>query len=180
MENTVIYTAENRIPDEKFVELFEIMYRSFPQIEHGSFAQHRAEMRKPEFRCLSYEPDGVPAGFMNYYLFEGEGIAFLEHFAVSQELRGNGVGSRLMRYFQDITAPKNIVLEVEPPEGDIQRRRIAFYQRMGFTLNDGEYFQPAFDSKSEVLPLKLMSTKPLDGQEFQRVTRLIHKRVYGK
>ncbi|MGN1338941.1 MAG: GNAT family N-acetyltransferase [Oscillospiraceae bacterium] len=180
MENTVLYTPENQIPDEKFIRLYQIIYRSFPPEEHGSFAQHRAEMRKPEFRCLCCEPDGVPAGFMNYYLFEGENIAFLEHFAMSPELRGNGTGSRLMRYFQDITAPRNIVLEVELPEGEVQRRRIAFYQRMGFALNEGEYFQPAFNPNSQPLPLKLMSTKPLDEQEFRQVTRLIHQRVYGK
>ena len=180
MENTVIYTHENQIPDEKFVQLFSIIDHSFPREEHGSFAMHRAEMRRPEFRCLSYEPDGLPAGFMNYYLFAGENIAFLEHFAVSQELRGNGAGSRIMQYFKEITAPKNIVLEVEPPEGEIQRRRIAFYQRMGFLLNDGEYFQPDFYGKTDGIPLKLMSTKPLDKQDFQRVTKLIHKRVYGR
>lgn len=180
MENTVLYTPQNPMPDEKFSRMFEIMECSFPKAEHGSFNLHRAEMRKPDFRCLCYEPDGIPAGFMNFYMFEGENVAFLEHFAVSQELRGKGVGSGLMRYFREMTAPRNIVLEVEPPEGEVERRRIAFYQRNGFILNNGDYFQPDFYGSDHGLPLKLMSTQPMDEQEFQRVKQLIHRRAYDK
>lgn len=180
MEHTTIYSLENPMPDDKFTQLFDIMERSFPKEEHGTFAMQRAEMYKPDFRCMCYEPDGIPAGFMNYYTFAGEDIVFLEHFAVAQELRGNGAGSRLMQYLKEITAPKMIVLEVEPPEGDIQRRRIAFYQRLGFYLNNGEYFQPAFYGNSSELPLKLMSTEPMDGDKFKYVSNLIRRKAYDK
>ena len=77
MEHTTIYSFENPMPDDKFTQLFDIMERSFPKEEHGTFAMHRTEMSKPDFRCLCYEPNGIPAGFMNYYTFAGENIVFL-------------------------------------------------------------------------------------------------------
>lgn len=180
MENTVIYDYQNPMPDEKFSRLFSIMERSFPPEEHGTAAQHHAEFSRREFHCLCYEPYGAPAGFMSYYSFAEENVVFLEHFAVDQELRGNGVGSGLMRYFKEIASPALIVLEVEPPKGEPERRRIGFYQRMGFVLNQGEYFQPDFNGTDFQLPLKLMSTKPIDGEEFQQIKALIHKRVYKR
>ncbi len=180
MENTVIYNFENPMPDEKFTRLFSIMERAFPPEEHGTAAQHRAEFSRREFHCLCYEPEGAPAGFMSYYRFAEENVVFLEHFAVDQELRGNGVGSRLMRYFKEIVSPALIVLEVEPPEGEAERRRIGFYQRMGFVMNQGEYFQPDFNGTDFRLPLKLMSTAPIDGEEFQQIKVLIHKRAYNR
>lgn len=178
MNNTVIYSSKNPMPHEKFMQLFDIMERSFPREEHGSAQLHYSELSRSEFRCLCYEPEGVPAAFMNYYDFSENSVVFLEHFAVEQQLRGNGIGSQLMQYFKEITSPSLIVLEVEPPEGEKERRRIAFYQRMGFVLNSGEYFQPAFHEGMSELPLKLMSTEPLHGARFKETAALIHKKAY--
>ncbi len=178
MDNIVVYGRENPMPHEKFTRLFDIMERSFPREEHGSARYHYAEQSRREFRCLCYEPEGAPAAFMNYYVFPERDMIFLEHFAVSQQLRGNGIGSRLMRHFKELTSPSMIVLEVEPPEGETECRRISFYQRMGFFLNSGEYFQPAFGKDMPDIPLKLMSTEPLEGARFQDAAALIHKKVY--
>lgn len=178
MENTIVYDISNPMPKDKFAKLFDIMESSFPKNEHGSAELHFKEMSRPEFRSLCYEPDGLPAAFMNYYYFPEQELIFLEHFAVKQELRGKGIGAQLMNVLKELTSSSMIVLEVEPPEGEIERRRIAFYRRQGFYLNNGDYFQPDFYGSDSKLPLKLMSTEPMDDAQFDEVMKFIHKRAY--
>lgn len=180
MEHTCFYSHTSPMPREKFSHLYRIMEYSFPPTERGSEKFHYSEYDRPEFCCMCYEPDGIPAGFLNYYDLREEETIFVEHFAVDRSLRGHGKGSDMLRSFIESAGNSLIVLEVEPPEGDIERRRIAFYQRIGLTLNSGEYFQPEFYGFSPAIPLMLMTNKPLSDAEFEDVKQLIHKRVYRK
>lgn len=180
MNNCSIYSHNAPMPREQFSQLFRIMEYSFPVTERGSEAMHYSEFDRPEFRCLCYEPDGIPEAFLNYFDFAEDNIIFVEHFAVAKELRGQGIGSVLMSYLKEITFPSLIVLEVEPPDGETERRRISFYQRLGFYLNDGSYFQPEYYGRSPAIPLRLMTTEPLDTDAFVKVRSLIYKKVYKK
>lgn len=178
MEHIITYSKSNPIPDEKFERVFSILENSFPQSERGNAKLHRREHSRDNFRCMCCEPEGVPAAFINYYELPEHGFIFVEHFATSPELRGKGVGSGMMRELISSSRPALIVLEVEPPEDETARRRVGFYQRLGFTLNPGEYFQPAFYGNPDPLPLMLMSTSPLGGSDFTDVSSAIHREIY--
>ncbi|MFR0872438.1 MAG: hypothetical protein ACLSG5_14230 [Oscillospiraceae bacterium] len=91
MENLITYSKTSPISDEKFDRLFEILEYSFPPCERGSYALHRSEFTRDEFRCMCYEPEGVPAAFINYYHLRDINALFVEHFASAEELRGKGV-----------------------------------------------------------------------------------------
>ena len=73
------------------------------------------------------------------------------------------------------------VLEVEMPADDLSRRRIAFYERNGFTLwRDCAYMQPPYRPEDAPLPMLLMVKGNLSPEEdFQRVKQTIHREVYG-
>ncbi len=180
MDYIKFYSHTDPMPREKFSRLYSIMEYSFPATERGSEAFHYSEYKRPEFRCMSYEPQGVPAGFLNYYDMEDAATIFVEHFAMEPSLRGRGTGSDMLRCFLDYASDSLVVLEVEPPEGDMEKRRIAFYQRIGLILNPGEYFQPEFYGKSPAIPLMLMTNKPISDSEFEDIKQLIHKRIYLK
>lgn len=180
MEHINLYHIDSPMPRQKFSRLYEIMEYSFPPTERGSEALHYSELSRPEFRCLCYEPENLPLAFLNYYEFPENKTIFVEHFAVSQELRGHGTGTALMEQLKLMTAPFLIVLEVEPPEGPTERRRVEFYKRLGFHINGGEYFQPEFYGKTPAIPLKLMTTRTLGEKEFSELSKFIHKRVYKK
>lgn len=178
MENLITYSKTSPIPDEKFDRLFEILEYSFPPCERGNYALHRSEFTRDEFRCMCYEPEGVPAAFINYYHLRDINALFVEHFASAEELRGKGVGSAVMNSLLERSGNSLVVLEVEPPEDELSRRRVQLYRRLGFTLNEGAYFQPAFYGNPEPLPLMLMSTRPLTAAEFTRTAASIHRNVY--
>ena len=178
MENLITYSKTYPIPDEKFDRLFEILEYSFPPCERGNYALHRSEFTRAEFRCMCYEPEGVPAAFINYYHLRDINALFVEHFASAEELRGKGVGSAVMNSLLERSGDSLVVLEVEPPENELARRRVQLYRRLGFTLNEGAYFQPAFYGNPEPLPLMLMSTRPLSTSEFASTAASIHRNVY--
>jgi len=180
MSEYMFYSGSSPMPMEKFSALYRIMEYSFPPTERGSERFHYSEFERREFRCLCYEPEGIPAAFMNYYDLEKNGLVFVEHFAVDESLRGQGRGSDMLQRFMEHYCRSLIVLEVEPPEGEAERRRIAFYQRMGMHLNDGEYFQPEFYGKCAALPLRLMTNRPLSKADFDDVMSTIHREIYRK
>ncbi len=78
------------------------------------------------------------------------------------------------------SANKKIVLETERPETDIARRRIRFYERLGFKLNRHNYTQPAYSPEKKPVPMFIMShPKEITEQEFSAIREKLHKTVYG-
>ena len=102
----------------------------------------------------------------------------MEHLAVSREFRGDGIGGQMMReYIQQSVKP--VVLEVELPETDIAKRRIAFYQRLGFQLNGFAYRQPPMRKGHGWYPLMIMSfPSSLTEEEFEPIKKKIYREVY--
>ena len=78
-------------------------------------------------------------------------------------------------------AGKPVILEVEHPEDEQSRRRIAFYQRNGLVLNDQhDYFVPPVRNLKHRLYFHLMSyPTEIDALQFERYYPQILQLVYG-
>ena len=75
--------------------------------------------------------------------------------------------------------PGIIILEVERPEDEMSTRRIAFYQRCGFTLCNQDYLQPPYRKGGKSLPLYLMyaGTDSID-EQYPEIRDEIYQKVY--
>ena len=172
-----IYSSEKPISRKQFATIFEIMEYSFPKSERRSFEDHYAEFRKPLFRSLVDSENGSVKGFMNYWQLDG--FVYLEHFAVAQGLRGKGVGTKLMKELcTRINCP--IILEVEPPElSEAAVHRIGFYKRLGFYLNEYEYYQPPYHKNELPVRLMIMSRpNPLSQEQFDEIKTILYRDAY--
>lgn len=122
------------------------------------------------------QEDAKVVGLMTWWDF-GEFI-YGEHFAVSSELRGNGLGSEA---FLSITGSfgKPFVFEVEAPSDDnpIAGRRIRFYERCGMVLSDIPYFQPPYREGDDPTPMCLMTSDA--SFPLEKAKEVIYRRVYG-
>lgn len=78
---------------------------------------------------------------------------YIDHFATGVEQRNKGIGKLILNKFID-RVDKPILLEVELPTSDINERRIKFYERVGFKLNEHDYEIPPI--KEDELPLQLL------------------------
>ena len=77
-------------------------------------------------------------------------------------------------------AERERLLEVEMPTEEMSKRRIGFYERLGFVLDHHVYFQPPYRKGEAFLEMRLMTHGELDlERSFERVKTIIHQNVYG-
>lgn len=164
----------------EYQECERIWRDSFPVEERPDVEKFRSNAdSNPLFTLLaiSYvQEDAKAVGLMTWWNF-GEFI-YGEHFAVSSELRGNGMGSEA---FREITSSfdKPFVFEVEVPSEDnpIALRRIRFYERCGMVLSDIPYFQPPYREGDAPTPMCLMASDA--SFPLEKAKEVIYRRVYG-
>ena len=142
------------VTEERFREIWPVMKESFPRDERRSFEGQRSRFRRPGYVMLGLEEDGRFIGFIAGWDF-GD-FMYGEHLAVEASRRNEGLGDLLLKEFL-ARYPKVFFIEVEPPEDELTRRRIGFYERNGFALNDYEYIQPSLGKGREPVPLKIMT-----------------------
>lgn len=138
-------------------DAWPIYEHSFPDCERRILASYEAICRHEEtfFAQTEYREGRAVALLWGW---KTEEFTYLEHFAVLSEMRNGGYGGALLDAF--IASHPNIILEVEPPDTPLRRRRIGFYERHGLILNDFEYINPGYRVEPSPYPLRLMSTRP--------------------
>ena len=107
-----------------------------------------------------------------------EDFIYIEHFAIDPTLRSQGYGSEALKAFIHEHG-KPIVLEAEPPTDAFSIRRIRFYERIGLTLYDFPYMQPAYTEDSHPVELRLMGTLDTNATPLPLVSQILHREVYG-
>ncbi|WP_263560166.1 GNAT family N-acetyltransferase [Paenibacillus polymyxa] len=166
------------INEHDFSEIYAIMESSFPASECRTFEAQKALLKHPSYRIITEKNEqGNIVAFLAGWEFAH--FRFVEHIAVDSRIRGGGLGQKLMgRFISQSDQP--IVLEVEPPVDEWSRRRIGFYERMGFHLNHFEYVQPPLREGQADLRLQIMSYPgALSEQEFTPFKEILYTEVYG-
>lgn len=177
MAQYVQYDTTHPIPQQEFQSVLLLLKHSFPPEERRTSAGQTDLLAQPAYRLtVRREKDGKITGFFAWWQFDS--FRYGEHFAVDEAMRGGGIGGEMLHMLTAADEP--FVLEVEPPETDIARRRIRFYQRAGFVVNPFEYWQPPLHPGRHSLPLQFLSRPaPLSEDEFVRMRTEIYRTVYG-
>lgn len=151
---------------EYFQFCWELYLSAFPEEERRNKEYHQETMQIENFHFDVVLSDGSPIGILAWWEFEE--WRFVEHFATDSARRGEGLGAKILTQFA-AESSKPIILEVEHPTEEICRRRIGFYQRLGFVLNDHHYEHPSYQQKEgEVVSLMIMSyPKPISSQQLK-------------
>ncbi|SFG72656.1 GNAT family N-acetyltransferase [Sporolactobacillus nakayamae] len=157
---------------------YDLMRESFPQAEFRSRDKELDLLNQMNFTILSrYDQSGKALeGFIAEWSFHD--FLFIEHFAVQSSLRGHGIGSHMLSEYLE-HANKPVLIEVETPTTDLAKRRIHFYERLGFTLSEFGYIQPDLQQTGEHVHLLMMQyPTPLTEQEFLACNEEIFRSVY--
>lgn len=163
--------------DREFERVFAIMKASFPDSERRTYAGQKELLSDPHYRLITEtDRNGKTIAFLAAWEFPL--FRFVEHIAVDPAIRGGGIGGRLMTaYIEESLKP--ILLEVEPPTTDLAKRRIKFYERLGFLFNHFEYVQPPLQTGQDDLPLQIMSyPQSLTEAEFSLFKDILYTKVY--
>jgi len=151
------------INDNYFPLAWQLYEDAFPEHERRTLEAQSKLFGKLSYQFDVYIKEDVFIGFVLWWDFKN--FQYIDHFAVSQKLRSKGYGAKILEEYIN-EALKPIVLEVELPDSSINRRRIQFYERLGFKLNTHDYKVPSStdDSKIDLLIMtypKLISKQNL-------------------
>ena len=161
---------------EKFSKIYKLMTEAFPPSEIRNEEGQRNLLGRSAYQLYTVKQDNEIYGLLGVWEFDT--FIFIEHFAVDASLRGNGIGGMLLNDFLN-HMEKTVFLEVEEPGTDLARRRIGFYERAGFCLNDFDYIQPDLQQGQSSLPLKNMTyPMKLSKEDFERMKQQIFETVY--
>ena len=162
-----------------FDEIFQIMAEAFPSSEIRTYEGQKKLLENDRYHMdIKYAEDGTIIGFLAYW--DLPSCTFFEHLAVAKNFRGQGIGKQIiLEKAKNVKMP--VFFEVELPNSEIAQRRINFYKRIGFILNDFHYEQPALRPNESPQPLLIMSyPDPIDEQNFIKYKREIYNNVYGQ
>lgn len=159
---------------DDFDRIFSIMEQSFPEDERRPYREQKALLDNFSYAIyITPSQDGFIA------TWEFEEFVFVEHFAVNPEHRNTGLGSKMLSEFLSMQE-KIVCLEVELPNVELAKRRISFYERNGFFLNEYDYFQPPISKGKQIVPLMIMTSKGKVGQDtFEKIRNILYKEVYN-
>lgn len=165
-----------RITEQLFPEVYPVMEESFPSDERRSYEDQMALLKEEDYVMLGLWEGEDFIGFIAGWDFGG--FVYGEHLAVTPEKRNGGLGDRMVKAFLERFG-KPFFIEVEPPEDELTRRRIGFYERNGFVLNDYDYVQPSLGEGKEPVPLRIMTwPRGMSRVELSEMERRIRQRLF--
>lgn len=159
-----------------FKQAWKIYQYSFPKDERrDKHAQFKIHLNK-KYRFFGVFEKAALIAFLaewklgSYYM--------IEHIAVKKNARGSGFGTRLLQKYQ--RTRKKIIIEVPKPAGKLSRKRIQFYLKNGFKMNDFDYIQPSYGKGKKPVNMLLMSfPHKINRKETVILVTKMHKLVYG-
>jgi len=167
----------NTVTDSHYLNLYNLYSLAFPIAERRTWAGLEYVLIYENRFCANVlVKDDKFAGLFNYWTFNR--FNFIEHIAVSPNMRGHGIGTEAMNFFKT-QSKLPIVFEVEMPTNPTAIRRINFYEKLGFTVLSHNYAQPPYEGDDFLLPMQLMSNEKHFGEmHFELIKETLYRDVY--
>lgn len=155
----------------------QIYESSFPEDERRNLDQLLDLLGNTRYKLFEIYLRKKFIGFIS--VWDLEEISFIEHFAIHATARGKGFGTQAINQVLSMNS-KPMILEVEEPFTETARKRISFYERLNFRVNEFSYFQPPYSiDKNSVRMLLMSHKKKIESKYFENIKALIHNQVYG-
>lgn len=162
---------------QDFDKIYDIMEMSFPRDEYRDYDEQKALLKNPSYSIyvLYNENQDIKAFISVWELNE---FSFIEHFAVHPDYRNRGIGAYMLNEVVELLS-NTVCLEVELPVTEIASRRIGFYKRNNFHLNEYPYMQPPL-SQGKAIPMFIMtSSRKVDKHLFESIKDTLYAKVYN-
>ena len=120
------------VTDEKFSSVYKRLIDAFPYEERRDERDEKKCLLKSQFNFCEITDDGESVGLIVFWVFSK--FLFVEHIAINKEIRSKGYGSKTFELLKS-QYKLPIILEAESPETEMQKKRIKFYENLGFKVN---------------------------------------------
>ena len=165
-----------KIELDEFNILYNLMKESFIEDELREVNDAIAIFNDPLYSAHYITYNGEKVGFI--CLWKINEYIFIDHFAIFKEYRQHGLGSKTLELLKEIYG--KVILEIEYPEnGYEEMKRLSFYLKNGFLINDYKYVLPPFRANGPEIPLLVLSY-PSKINDFDSLVKDIYKVAYNK
>ena len=163
------------VTDENFSLVYKRLIDAFPYEERRDEADEKKCFLKSQFNFCEITDENESVGLIVFWVFNK--FLFVEHIAINKEIRSKGYGSKT---FELLKTQYNlpIILEAESPETEMQKKRIRFYENLGFKVNSYSYTQPSYHNEESVPLMVLSFPQLLSESEFDAFFRETREVVY--
>ena len=164
------------VTDEKFSSVYKRLIDAFPYEERRDERDEKKCFLKSQFNFCEIIDDGESVGLIVFWVFSK--FLFVEHIAINKEIRSKGYGSKTFELLKS-QYKLPIILEAESPETEMQKKRIKFYENLGFKVNSYSYTQPSYHNEESVPLMVLSFPQLLSESEFEEFFKTTREIVYG-
>lgn len=158
----------------EFDSVYTQLENNFIPDERRERKDARALLENPAFTMYHILKNNEKVGFVT--IWELDSFDFIEHFVIYENYRNQGLGAKTLDLLK--SRGKKLVLEAELPTDELQKRRVAFYQRCNFVKNQFDYTQPPYKKGGLGVPMVLMSY-PCALNDAENTVSKIYKTVYN-
>ena len=145
----------NQLKIKDFALIYNIMELSFPSSERRTYEKGIEVIKHSNYHVfVSYNKNMSIGGFIAEWDYKD--FRYIEHFAVHPSERGSGLGTMMIHEYLNLNK-KPVYIEVEAADNHIAKRRIKYYQRIGFVLSELGYVQPPLKPTHSEVNLKIMT-----------------------
>ena len=162
------------IKKDEFKSIYEKMTTSFASDEIRTLEDAYKILDVKEYKVFHLTLNNNNIGFITIWNLDT--CTFVEHFVIYEEYRNKGYGG--ISIYLINKEFNNGVLEAELGTTDLSKRRLGFYSRHGFKINDIDYVQPAYHNDKQPVDMHLLSY-PDKLANINKVIKEIYKVVYG-
>ena len=148
---------------------------SFPACEKRSYPAFITATSDARFNAKVILNDGGNLAAILFYWL-ADNMLYVEHLAVNPVMRGENIGSTVLKELIKTYKNHVIILEIDPPVDEISIRRLNFYERVGFVSNDYHFIHPSFAVGEKAQPHKLVILtygKTISPEEFGAFKELL-------
>lgn len=136
-----------------FYKAWELYETSFPKIERRNINEQKQIQNDSRYKTYAYLDEDNFVGIVFYWDFDK--FRFIEHFAVNPSFRGKSYGSKILESL--LNTSNDVVLEIELISDEISKKRLRFYEKFDFKVNDFKHYQVPFREEQESLELLFLS-----------------------
>ena len=139
--------------DARLPDAMRLYGESFPLHEQRQDASQTAILQNEAYHFdLVYDGEDWVGLLLNW---ETEDFIYVEHFCILPEKRNCRYGERALSLLRE--RGKTVILEIDPPEDEISRRRRGFYVRCGFREDPFPHVHPPYRKQNAGHRLTVMS-----------------------
>lgn len=159
-----------------FKDAWELYENAFPLEERRLLDSQIKLFTNSKYHFDIIIEDITFIGFILWWEFDD--LRFVEYFATVEHLRNKGFGKLILDQF--IKKDQNpILLEVELPTTEMKKRRIHFYERLGFHLNNHSYEIPPMHDGFPALELLIMTfPQPISEKDVRTFIEQCHPIIF--